>query len=296
MSLYQISDLENLSGIKAHTIRIWEQRYKLITPDRTATNIRRYSDEQLRKLLNVSTLLNAGYKISKIAALKPSDLNQAILKLEEQPIVELALINEFVLAILALDQQAIEQKFNDTVERIGLYKTMLTIIYPVMQKLGLMWVVDELTPVQEHFASCIIKRKLNVAIDQLPPPIFNTTTTKSSFLLALPPGEWHDIGLLMADYLLKSQGHQTYYLGQNVPYENIAQVVKQLKIHTVLLFYITPRNLDEVANELTTLAKQCKKTKLLVSGNHLFTQSLRHLDAIHTISQPQDLLDYAQVL
>src|SRR6218665_134781 len=162
MKLYQIAELEQLTGIKAHTIRIWEKRYSLIKPTRTATNRRQYDQEQVKKLLNISALLSEGHRISKIAGLKEKELSRKIFELQDQgaeDAVSRSLINELTVALLNFNEAAFEKAFSAAVARFGLFDAVIQVFYPLLHKVGILWACDHAMPVQEHFATCIIRRK-----------------------------------------------------------------------------------------------------------------------------------------
>jgi len=293
MKLYQIADLERLTGIKAHTIRIWEKRYNLIQPERTSTNIRRYTDAQVKKLLNVSTLLSKGYKISKIAALKEKQIFQVIKDIQENgndDVICTSFINNLASAMLTFNEQAFEKTYAAIINRFGVFNSMLKVIYPLLHKIGLMWVVNDVTPVQEHFASCIIKRKLMAAIDGLSIP----KNKKKKFLLLMPPGEWHEISLLFANYMIKSKGFETIYLGQNVPYENIAPILKATKPNFILIFFITTQNSTDVYFQLKENLRLPKGVTLLISGNPTITSYLKTKQSATILQSPHNLLSYLQ--
>ncbi len=289
MKSYQIAELEQLTGIKAHTIRIWEKRYNLIEPDRTSTNIRKYNDEQVRKLLNVSTLLSNGYKISKIADLNDEEIASKITELQtegEANSICASFINDLIASMLGFNEQAFEKTYSAAVTRFGIYEAMLNVFYPLFQKIGVLWVINNITPVQEHFASCIIKRKLMSATDGLPMP-----TKKKKFLLLLPPGEYHDISLLFANYIIRSKGYETIYLGQNVPYENVSLVLKETKPQFILMFFINPQNSEGVYEEIMLNLQLPKDIKLLVSGNPIIVDHLQNRKNIDLLRSPTDLIE-----
>ncbi len=266
MESYQISDLERLTGIKAHTIRIWEKRYSLIKPNRSETNRRYYNDEQVRKLLNVTTLLSYGYKISKIAGYSESELHQK-LELESNASSgrygDSGYVNDLISCMLSYDEVGFERVFSAAVLRMGLYDTMLNIIYPFMNKTGVLWSVNKAVPVQEHFASCIIRRKLIAATDGL----VATVKRSEKVLLFLPSDEWHELGLLFANYILLSHGFKTVYLGQNLPMESLVEVIAAVKPDYSLTFFVTPRPREEVASMIEKYSIISGKMKLLVAGN-----------------------------
>lgn len=289
MNSYQISDLEQLTGIKAHTIRIWEKRYQLIKPHRTDTNIRYYDDLQAKKLLNVSTLLNQGIKISKIAELSEKQINAKIQELQKLPANDsicIGFVNDLIAAMLAFDEPAFEKSFSAAVTRFGMYDAMLKVFYPFLHKTGLMWSANDAMPVQEHFASNIIRRKLVSAIDGLPP----ATKKTKKFILFLPSEEWHETGLLLSDYIIKSKGYTTIYLGQNVPFENLDEVIKSVNPTHMLTFFITRKEEEIAAANLLNLAKKNKLRQILVSGHFLPVDATKKVKNITLLDSPSDLL------
>ena len=292
MPSYQINELEHLTGIKAHTIRMWEKRYELITPYRTITNRRYYDDDQVRKLLNVTTLLSLGYRISKIAALNEEDINTHILHHAEKETPDhkkISCINDLVKSMLDFDEAAFERLFNNTVKAYGMYDTMQQIIYPFLHKTGILWNVNKAIPVQEHFAVNIIRRKLITAIDCLQLPGAN----KKKFLLFLPPNEWHETGLLFADYMIREAGFSTIYLGQNVPYENIAKIAPGLNVSYMLLFYVANKPKDHIEKQLRALSKNNPGIQILVSGNpELFINAKSFEKNVTYLSEVHSILEY----
>ena len=294
METYQINQLEQMTGIKAHTIRIWEKRYGIIYPERTSTNRRTYSESQVRKLLNVSTLLARGQKISKIASLTEDELNSLI---EQQEINEVmdnictGYINDLLKTMLDFDETGFEKIFAAVTTRLGFYDTMINVIYPFLTKVGILWSISKTVPIQEHFASCIVKRKLMAAIDGLLPP---TKKTKK-FLLFLPPDEWHEIGLLFANYILRSKGYETIYLGQNVPVENIESIIKAVQPKYLLTFYVNPRPVEEVQQTLSRLAMTDENITLFVAGNSsLFPEQKYNLKNTFFLTGASSLINFLE--
>ncbi len=289
MNSYQISDLERLTGIKAHTIRIWEKRYKLIKPHRTATNIRYYDDEQAKKLLNVSTLLAEGFKISKIAELSQKQLNnhiQGLQKHASDDAICVGFINDLIAAMLVFDEPVFEKAFSSAVTRFGMYDAMLKVFYPFLRKTGLMWTSNNAMPVQEHFASNIIRRKLVAAIDGLPAAI----KKNKKFLLFLPAEEWHETGLLLSDYIIRSKGYKTVYLGQNVPFQNLDEGIKSVNPTHLLTFFIARQNPATIKETLLSLAKRNKNCQILVSSSFLLEDNIKQSKNIILLHSPNDLL------
>ena len=291
MKLYQITELEQLTGIKAHTIRIWEKRYNLIEPVRTITNYRRYSDDQVKKLLNVSTLLSNGYKISKIAGFSDKDFYLKIIEAKStktEDVICATFINDLLSAMIDFDEHAFEKIYSAVIKRFGLFETVLKVLYPLLNKIGLFWLINDVIPAQEHFASCLIKRKIITATDALP----FAKSRKKKFLLLLVPGEMHDISLLFANYMIRSKGHETIYLGQDVPYENISLVLKQTKPNFLLTFFSAPQNPKDVYSDFKKNLDLGLNTKLLISGQSDITEHLKNKFGASVVLHPKDMLNY----
>lgn len=291
MTSYQISDLEKITGIKAHTIRIWERRYNLIEPYRTSTNIRYYDDHQVKKLLKVSTLLTQGLKISKIAGLSEREMNTHIHELEKispEDSICTGFINDLIASMLSFDEIVFEKAFASAVVRFGMYEAMIKVFYPFLKKTGLMWSSNDAMPVQEHFASAIIRRKLIVAIDGLPSPKKKSKT----FLLFLPPEEWHETGLLLSDYLIRSKGFKTIYLSQNVPLHNLQDVVDTIEPTHLLTIYTARKAPEELNEKIQAIANHNKTVQFLIGGNNSLLESVKKTKNIFTLSSPKDLLDF----
>lgn len=266
MSLHSIKEMERFSNIRAHTLRIWEQRYGLLKPKRTGTNIRYYDDEQLKKLLNVCVLLKKGVKISRISKLNSAQIHDEISTLiknvsTEDVYVE-TIINQCLVAAATFDEILFEKSFSNAVLRLGIHDTYVKIIYPLLVKAGLMWNNSDIMPAQEHFLSNLIKQKLNAAIDALPLAQGNPET----WILFLHEEEEHEIGLLFASYLLKKNHKKVIYLGQRVPEENLHAVVKECKPSYIYTFFVKTYPKKEIAEMLNRISKKNKST-LCISGS-----------------------------
>lgn len=218
MAVYSIKELEKLSGIKAHTIRIWEKRYNLIDPHRTNTNIRYYTDSDLKKILNVAMLNRQGIKISNIARLNDLEMKEEIIRVTGSDQPHDTAVDSLIIAMTDLDEYKLEAIIDKSIARIGFTSTVTEILYPFLDKVGILWQSGDINPAQEHFVSNLIRQKIIAATDHLP-DTFNPKAKK--FLLLLPEGEWHEIALLFAQYLLKEANHEVIYLGQCVPYSDV---------------------------------------------------------------------------
>lgn len=216
---FSIKDLENLSGIKAHTIRIWEKRYGLLSPERTDTNIRYYSLDALQKLLNVSLLNNNGHKISKIAQMPEDKIPVAVREMIVKKGVNNYTINSFKLAMLNFDYKLFNVTYNQLLVQKSFREIFLTIFVQLLEDIGLLWQSKTITPAHEHFVSNLIKQKIHLHIEnlQLQVPEKNNKV----FVLFLPLNEIHELGLLYLHLEFLLHGYPSIYLGQSVPVENL---------------------------------------------------------------------------
>jgi len=232
MAVYSIKDLENLSGIRAHTIRIWEKRYNLIDPHRTSTNIRYYTDDELKKILNVAVLNRHGIKISNIAKLSDLELKEEIIRVSGDSLASDTLVDSLVMAMIDFDEYKLESLIEKSIRKKGLKTTITEIIYPFISKVGILWQSGDIYPAQEHFVTFTIRQKIIAATDALPNS-FNPNGKK--FLMLLPEGEWHEIGLLIAQNLVREAGHEVIYLGQSVPYSDVLAIGASNNIDAILI-------------------------------------------------------------
>jgi DNA-binding transcriptional MerR regulator len=263
MAQYSIKDLERLSGIKAHTIRMWEKRYGLIDPARTDTNIRNYSDEDLKKLLNVSILNRYGIKISHIAAMKQAEIAEKILMVTRDSSDYDSLIENLVITMVDMDEEGFEKIATRAIMQIGFEDTVLKIIYPFFEKIGVLWQTGAINPAQEHFISNLIRQKIIMAIDSVIP---EHQSDPRRFLLYLPEGELHELGLLFYQYILLKRGHQVTYLGQWVPLADMASATTVLKTDYLLTSIMSVYSGQELPDYLHKLSRTFPQQKILVTG------------------------------
>ncbi|MCB0481768.1 MAG: MerR family transcriptional regulator [Flavobacteriales bacterium] len=292
MRKYQIKDLERLTGIKAHTIRIWEKRYNLLTPERTDTNIRYYQDDDLRKLLNVTLLMGKGQKISKLSNLSEKELYSEVQKsltntIEISKDLETFLIG-LTIAMVELDEDKFNQIYYKSIHQKGFQHTITDLIYPFLVKIGFMWGVNEINPAQEHFVSNLIRQKMLAAINELP----SNVSQKDVYVLYLPQNELHEIGLIMAHYLLKVRGYKVYYLGQDVPFDDLKAVVDYVNpshIMTILTTFNTQEQVQEIHD---TSVLHFKSAKLAFAG--LFTHGfeIKVSPKVTNLLGAQDFIEY----
>jgi DNA-binding transcriptional MerR regulator len=262
MGKFSIKDLEQLTGIKAHTLRIWEQRYNFIKPQRTETNIRHYCDDDLKLILNISLLKDKGYKISKLADMSPDDLMAEVAQVTETVLEYPDQISALTLAMIDIDEDRFERIMSNNILRHGFEKTMVNIIYPFLNRVGILWQTGSINPAQEHFITNLIRQKIIVAIDGF---TGKRKELAKKFLLFLPEGELHEISLLFAWYLAKNAGHKVVYLGQSLPFIDLMEVYKTHEPEYIftILTYIPE---ESTQSYLDKLSETFSKAQILVTG------------------------------
>ena len=266
MNAFTIKDLENLSGVKAHTIRMWEQRYSFLKPQRTATNIRYYSCEELKSILNIALLNKYGFKISHIDRMCQKEMSEKLISLSHGQARQERILNELLHYMVDLDMYLFEKLLNEQVEMRGIDKTITQVIFPLLDKLGILWLTNNINPAQEHLVSNIIRQKIIAGIEAIEPDI-SPRTPQKTILLFLPEGEHHELGLLYAHYLLKNRGVLVLYLGANVPAKDV-EFVCALKNPDYLYTHLTCiADNFELAKFLTVTAKAAPASQLIISGN-----------------------------
>ncbi|MCZ4407766.1 MerR family transcriptional regulator [Cryomorphaceae bacterium 1068] len=283
MGNYSIKDIERISGIKAHTLRIWEKRYGIIEPSRTETNIRYYTNEELKKILNISILNNYGIKISKIVGLSGEELHKKVLEISTEEVEENLQIESLVIAMVEVDESRFEKILANCTLRLGFEQTLLSIIYPFFKKVGVLWQAGAINPAQEHFISNLIRQKLIVAIDSQGMMVKEGA---SKFLLFLPEGELHELGLLFYSYLIQKSGHKVIYLGQSVPLDDVVKV-NELNpadyIITATLSMSAPESVNKLLQKLLDIFPSQKviltnrfddESEILENERLVFNQSL----------------------
>jgi len=295
MSFYTIKDLERLSSQKAHTIRIWEQRYALLTPERTDTNIRYYNDEQLKKLLNVCTLIDRGMKISHISKLSKPEIADEIEKViagTYQEDVQLeGIISQALIAISTYDELLFNEMYSAAVGILGLKNAYIKVIYPLLLRTGLLWTSDLLLPAQEHFLSNLIRQKFFSAIESIPLP----SNSDQTWMLFLNQEEDHEIGLLFASYLLRAHGKKVIYLGARVPYENLAGVIQSSRPTHLYTFFVRNQLENELDVLIHNLTTDFAGTTLCISGgDDKLVKTAKEKNVI-TITTVESFLDIIKI-
>jgi MerR family transcriptional regulator, light-induced transcriptional regulator len=271
VAVYSIKDLEKLSGVKAHTIRIWEQRYGIIHPKRTNTNIRYYQDEDLKQLLNIALLNKNGIKISKIARMGKREIAEKVAAISEINFEYGTQLDALTISMIEMDEYKFDRIVSTNIDQLGFERTMLEIIYPFLDKLSVLWLTGSINPVQEHFMSYLIRQKIIAAIDK--EPLVSGKGCKK-FLIYLPEGEKQELSLLFMHYLLKSRKNYTVYLGQDI---SIADLKDACNIHRpdFIFTMITETFAKEpVQKYVDKLAATFPDSRILLSGYQIVAQQV----------------------
>lgn len=291
MSVYSIKDLEHLSGIKAHTLRIWEQRYSIITPKRTDTNIRLYDDVDLKLVLNISLLKDHGFKISEIAKMSAHDINQEIMAITEKKLNYPDQIQALTVSMIDLDEDRFEKIISTNILQQGFEQTMINIIYPFLTKIGMLWQTGAINPAQEHFISNLIRQKLIVAIDgQLPTRKDNS----KKYMLYLPEGELHELSLLFANYILRARQNRVVYLGQSLPFQDLHAAYQVHKPDYIFTIITSVPSQQDVQPYIDKLACKFKDTQILITGYQAVSQDIVIPDNVTIIRTITQLIDFAE--
>lgn len=236
---FSIKDLENLSGVKAHTIRIWEKRYNLLAPDRTDTNIRTYDMESLQKLLNITLLYKNGYKISKIAEIPEDEIHTLVREIATDKNIYNKALNSFKLSMLNFNYTQFYNTYNNLLGEKSFREIFYDTFIPLLNELGVLWHTNTINPAQEHFISSLIKQKIILNTERI--QSLEKTNKSKTFVLFLPENEIHEIGLLYLNYELQLKGYHTIYLGQTIPIDSLTNIQNFYpKLHFISYFTVTP--------------------------------------------------------
>ena len=283
---YSITDLEKITGIKAHTIRIWEKRYNVVQPERTTTNIRYYSDNDLKKLLNVSMLNRYGYRISSIVKMSDKELNQAIMEISDSSSDHDLYIEHLVVAMMELNEEKFEKVLSNALIKLGFEETVTSVIYPFLEKIGVLWLVGTINPAQEHFITNLIRQKLIAAIDGL---IISPDPAAKRFVLFLPPNEFHEISILYYWYLLKKLGHRVIYFGQSLPLQDLKSIAQIQSPDHLLTVITTALTAEQYKNMVKTISSSLPGVEIFITGLQSREHTIDLPANVRIIENPGDL-------
>ena len=280
-----------MSGIKAHTLRVWEQRYNFIQPKRTDTNIRYYDNKDLKLILNISLLKENGFKISKLAQMTLEEMGLEVLKITEKNLRYPDQIHALTIAMVDMEEERFEKVMATNILQIGFERTMMNIIYPFLTKIGVLWQTGSINPAQEHFISNLIRQKLIVAIDG---QFVNSDNYSKKYLMFLPEGELHELSLLFAHYIAKSRKNKVIYFGQSLPFEDLESVYKYHKpdiLHSVLTSVPSGNQVQKYANRL---AETFSESTILLTGYQVIGQDLDLPDNVVILNKLEDFIGYVE--
>lgn len=293
MAIYSIKDLEKLSGIKAHTLRIWEQRYGLIVPKRTVTNIRYYDDEELKSLMNIALINKNGYKISHIARMNREQIAEKAASVSINNLAFDTQSDSLTIAMIEMDEYRIERIINTNIQQVGFETTMLEVIFPFLDKLGLLWLTGSISPAHEHFITALIRQKVISVIDSEPLPMGKDV---KKFLLYLPEGEHQELSLLFMQYLLKSRRHSVLYLGLGIGLNDLQDVYLLRKpdyIFTMVSESFQRQPVQQYVDILSGLFPDCQ---ILMTGHQVVNQPVKERPNITILKSLDDTIHFLNEL
>ncbi len=279
-----MAQIVSLTGIKSHTLRKWESRYNFLEPLRTDTNIRYYTDKQLKKLLNIGILTRNGFRVSKIDGMTDNEIHEQVSHILLEGSAEDE-ITALILSIMTLNEDEFDKTVNAEILKTGIISTITGLIYPFLAQVGVLWGVNKVMPAQEHFISNLIRQKIFTAIELLPKPLPDAPRA----VLFLPENENHEIGLLLASFIAQKIGWRVYYLGQNVPNENIKMVTEITKPDVLVTMFIT-HTLKSIQKRLTSITNELN-IPIIVSGYIEEPGSIESISSsIHYLSKPDEFI------
>ncbi len=288
LGTFSIKDIEAITGIKSHTLRIWEQRYGIVAPERSGTNIRHYSHGQLKTLLNISVLNDNGYKISEIAKMPKETIAEKVLHLGKQDCAYNQHVKSCIASMMSFDEAGFHHLLNTFILQFGVEETFMQIIFPFLGEVGLLWQVGTILPSHEHFVSNIIKQKLYVAIDG---QVGKTASPRLKFLLFLPESEKHSLGLLFANYILRARGHEVLYLGQEVPLVDLFHAFQNENPNYILTMMTAAQPDIDIQAFVDFLATKWSSSQILLTGPQ-FNQSEFNLAVnVNKIASLKDFIE-----
>ncbi|WP_372773394.1 MerR family transcriptional regulator [Mangrovibacterium sp.] len=286
MNYYTIKDLETLSGIKAHTIRIWEKRYGLLVPERTTTNIRFYTDDELKHMLNVAALVKRGHKISKVSAYSNDQIHEEVLKLNIKSSSMDDYLDQLVIHIVDFDTLKFESLLDELQTRFGFEKFIVELVFPLFHKIGVYWQIGSMFPAQEHLISNLIRKRLIIESSK-----FKPAANPQTALFFLPEGELHELGLLFVQYLVVKHHFKPIYLGQNVPFEDLKNMAGNTSFDLVVTSFVNVKEKAEMEEYLNELSAVFNSSRILISGQQVRIQQPELPANVHFISHSQDVGD-----
>jgi DNA-binding transcriptional MerR regulator len=285
MTFYSIKDLEYLSGIKAHTIRIWEKRYHLLSPNRSETNIRTYTDDDVRKILNVAMLIKNGYKISIIASFEADKLQSEVLRINRNLTDPEKNVDQLLFHTVNLDTFGFEVLLDKIIVEFGFSKTIQQVVFPLFERIGVLWQAGSIFAAHEHFVSNLIRNRL---IREIGNRVSNESA--KSVLFFLRENEWHEMGLLFFNFLAAEAGFHCVYLGQSLPFSDLANLLINTRFDYICTSFINAIEKPELEQYLANLSLVFNSDKILVAGRQIVIHKPKLPSNIVVIKTPNDFI------
>ena len=289
MAIYSIKDIEKLCGIKAHTIRMWEQRHNIIKPQRSKTNVRFYTDADLKILRNVALLNRNGVKISKIAQMSEAEIEEKVFCNIKTNTNGCPIKDALTISMVEMNELKFDQIVTTNIRQIGFERTMLEVIYPFLDQLSVLWMMKSVNLAQENFMSNLIRQKIMVAIDNLP---FSAGRTCNKFLIFLPEGEKQDLSILFMHFLIKCRKNQVFYLGKNISLTDLEEAYKIVKpnyIFSMITETYADKPVQQYVNQLSESFSECN---ILLSGYQIISQNVQSKKNITVLKSLFDTIDF----
>jgi len=293
VTVYSIKDLEKLCGIKAHTLRIWEQRYGIVVPKRTKTNIRYYLDADLKRLLNVALLNKNGIKISKIAKMTEEEILKKVAEISEVSFEYNTQLDALTISMIEMDEYKFDKIISSNIEQIGFEKTMLEIIHPFLDKLSVLWLTGSINPVQENFIGHLIRQKIITAIDNEP---FSVGKNVKTFIVYLPEGENQELSLLLLHYLLKTRKNRVIYLGQNISIQDLKDTYNIHKPDFIFTMITETYANQPVQTYIDSLSESFPTSEILLSGYQVVAQNISSQKNVTILGSLQEVINFMDIL
>jgi DNA-binding transcriptional MerR regulator len=283
--MYSIKDLEYLSGIKAHTIRIWEKRYHLIEPQRTDTNIRTYSDDDIRRILNVALLVKNGYKISNVASFDEEKLQAEVLRVHRNIKDPDNNVDQLIFQTINLDSFGFEKLMNKFIGEYGFPKTIQNIIFPLFERIGILWQVGSIFSAHEHFVTNLIRNKLISETSK-----FESQESAKTVLFFLRENEWHELGLIFFNFLAAQAGLRCVYLGQSLPFSDLSNLLINSHFDYVCTSFIQAMEKAELEQYLANLSLIFNRNKILIAGRQITVHNPKLPSNVFVVKNSNDFL------
>lgn len=293
MAVYSIKDIEKMSGIKAHTIRIWERRYGMVIPERTDTNIRYYSDEDLKELLNISILNKNGMKISNIAELDKDEIEKRVVSLLDSSQKFDHVIDAMLLSMLEIDELALDIAFNKAWKEYGFEKLIEDIIFPLLERIGLLWQASAITPAHERFFTNILRQHFIVAIEKEVPLKISSS---NKIIFFLPEGELHEFGFLFYSYIARVKGYEVVYLGASIPLQDLKEMQRVTQAKAFFSAHVTAIDKQELEGMFQYFREVFPNLPFYITGLQVRELNPTLPNNFHVVSSAAAFKEYLIVL